>query len=118
MDGLNIKFGQIPFWSICRFSERTKIEIIVFSFICAKRFRLTSEVECSRQELIGYTNLDKSQISVAIKNLTALKWLEMKSKNRWIIPENEPQKVDESSTNKAKKLTNRQQKVDKSSTKS
>lgn len=113
-----IQFGQIPFWAICRFSERTKIEIIVFSFLCAKRFRNTQEADCPRGEIIEKTGLDKSQVSSAIKKLTRINWLESKSKTKWFIPEIEPEKVDESSTNSPeKKLTISQQKVDDSSTK-
>ncbi len=104
MAELNIKFGQTPFWAICRFGERSKIEIIVFSFICAKRFRSTQEADCTRQEIIEYTKLDKSQISLAIKKLIKINWLESRSKTKWFIPEIQPEKVDESSTNQDENL--------------
>ncbi len=94
-----LQFGQIPFWAICNFGERSKIEIVVFSYICAKRFRCSQTGECSRQEIAEFTKLDKSQISLAIKKLVSINWLEPKSKTTWFISENEPQKVEESSTN-------------------
>ncbi len=99
MSELNLKFGQIPFWAICNFGTRSKIEIIVFSFICAKRFRSNGEAECERAEIIEYTGLDKSQVSLAIKKLIKDNWLKARSKTKWFISEIEPEFVEESSTN-------------------
>lgn len=118
MRELNLKFGQVPFWSICRFVEISKIEIIVFSFICAKRFRRLETADCSRSEIVEFTKLDKSQVSVAIKKLKSINWLTEKSKTKWFIPEIEPAKVDKSLTNKkSKKVVESPTEVDESSMK-
>lgn len=118
MAELNIQFGQTPFWAICRFGEISKIEIIVFSFICAKRFRNNETADCARSEIIEYTKLDKSQISVAINKLKSINWLSEKSKTKWFIPETEPAKVEKSSTKfKPEKVVESSTKVVDSSTK-
>jgi DNA-binding transcriptional regulator GbsR (MarR family) len=103
MGELNLKFGQVPFWAICRLRELSKIEIIVFSFICAKRFRRLETADCSMSEICAFTKLDKSQVSVAIKKLKSINWLTEKSKTKWFIPETEPAKVEKSSTKKSTK---------------
>ena len=99
MENLNIQFGQIPFWAICGFGERSKIEIVVFSAMCAKWFRSSEIAEISRHEILEITGLDKSQVSTAIKKLSKIGWIIQHSKTRWFIPANKQEKVDDSSTN-------------------
>lgn len=107
-----LEFGLIPYWAICGFSERSKIEIVVFSAICSRWFRDTQEAECSRAEIEKITGLDKSQISRAIKLLESINWIKAISKTRWVISKKAPEvsvtvseKVAESSTKVAESST-------------
>lgn len=68
-------FGAIPTEVICRFSEMTKTEIIVLSYLYAARNSKTGQCNPSRGEIARKVGVAKSHISPAVKSLEDKEWI-------------------------------------------
>lgn len=68
------KFGQIPTNLICRFTELSKTEIIVLSFLYASRNK-NGQCNPSRGAVSRATGIAKPHVSTAVKSLDSKGWI-------------------------------------------
>jgi hypothetical protein len=68
-------FAQIPFEIICRFSELNKVEIVVFSCLMAHKNQATGLCNPKPVLISKETDLDKGNVSKAIKTLESKGWV-------------------------------------------
>lgn len=68
-------FVQIPIHLVCRFSELTKTEIVVVSYLYASRNRKTGQCNPSRATIGRAVGIDRSHISKALAELDHKGWV-------------------------------------------
>lgn len=95
-------FGAIPTDLICRFSELTKTEIIVLSYLYASRNRKTGQCNPTVSKIARSVKINKSHVSPALKTLDGKGWIFGEPSGNILLLA-EPEKVTESVTKTGQK---------------
>lgn len=101
------KFGVIPTHLICRFGELTKTEIIVISYLYAARNGQSGLCNPKQKAIAISTRINKSHVSLAIKNLENKGWLLQDSEGSFLLNSELPEVTKSATT----ELPNPQPKV-------
>lgn len=78
-------FGQIPTSLICRFTELTKTEIVVVSYLYAARNRKSGQCNPSRSAIARAVVIDRAHVGRAIEALEKKGWISEMTEGGWTL---------------------------------